>query len=298
MYEHLGEDIGSREAKRAQADLSELIKAISQNPRPDSPVYTYMPFLRQPAFTDKEFEELLSDAEEAQENFAVLLREAEDAADNSDHLTAARKFKAILERDKNNPYLRQQTALHTYKSKAPSEPLALMNAQLILAPLEPDKSNDPETLGLSGAIHKRMWTHNEDRATLDQAILYYQKGFDLRGDYYTGENAATCLEIRSRLQDDVNEALFDRMSAAKIRRAIVDSLKIAINGPEFETRSDKLWVFATFANCLFSLGYADEATFYESRFIAENPVEWQRETYFLEKEKIKSIHLDSDKKEK
>jgi len=36
MYEHLGEDIGSREAKRAQADLSELIKAISQNPRPDS----------------------------------------------------------------------------------------------------------------------------------------------------------------------------------------------------------------------------------------------------------------------
>jgi hypothetical protein len=37
--------------------------------------------------------------------------------------------------------------------------------------------------------------------------------------------------------------------------------------------------------------------FYESRFIAENPVGWQRETYFLEKEKIKSIHLDSDKKE-
>lgn len=173
-----------------------------------------------------------------------------------------------------------------------------MNAQLILAPLEPDKSNDPETLGLSGAIHKRMWAHNNDRATLDQAILYYQKGFDLRGDYYTGENAATCLEIRSRLQDDVNEALFDRMSAAKIRSAIVDSLKIAIDGPEFETRSDKLWVFATIANCLFSLGSADEARFYESRFIAENPVEWQRETYFLEKEKIKSIHLDSDKKEK
>jgi hypothetical protein len=77
MYEHLGEDIGSREAKRARADLGALIGDISENPRPDSPVYTFIPFLRQPTFTDEEFEEVLADAEEAQEKFSALLTKAE-----------------------------------------------------------------------------------------------------------------------------------------------------------------------------------------------------------------------------
>jgi len=72
MYEHLGEDIGNREAMRAQVELSKLIEEVSKNSKPDSPVYTYIPFLKQPAFTDAEFEEVLADAEEAQEkNFFV-----------------------------------------------------------------------------------------------------------------------------------------------------------------------------------------------------------------------------------
>ena len=290
MYEHLGEDIGSREAKRAKADLGKLIEAVSANPKPDSPVYTYIPFLKQPAFTDEEFEEVLVDAEEAQENFSSLLRDAENAADASDHKSAAKKFKALLELDKNNPYLRQQAALHTYKAKVPSEPLALMKAQLILEPLEPEKSNDPETLGLSGAIHKRLWVHNQDRATLDQAIQHYQKGFELRGDYYNGENAATCLEIRSELQEVADESLYDRMSASKIRNLIVANLSAAIASEDFDKRADQLWVYATLANCLFATGNAEEAEKFEALFLKQEPVDWQRATYFDGKDKVTKIH--------
>ncbi len=280
MYEHLGKDIGTREAKRAQAELDNLINKVSNNPNTDSPVYTYIPFLKQPEFTDEELKEFLVDAEEAQGKFSSLLGEAETAADASEHNIAASKFKALLELRSDNPYLRQQAALHTYKSKAPSEPLALMEAQQILEPLEPKKSNDPETLGLSGAIYKRLWGYNQDRATLDQAIRHYEKGFELRGDYYNGENAATCLEIRSELQEIEDEALYDRMSASKIRDAVVESLLGAVASEDFHERTDRLWVYATLANCSFALGRIADGENFEALFLEQKPADWQRKTYF------------------
>jgi len=297
MYEHLGEDIGNREAKRAQLELGKLINEVSKNPKPDSPVYTYIPFLKQPDFTDEEFEEVLVDAEKAQEKFSSLLSEAETAADASKHSIAASKFKALLELRPDNPYLRQQAALHTYKSKSPSEPLALMKAQLILEPLEPEKSNDPETLGLSGAIYKRLWGYNKDRATLDQAIQHYQKGFELRGDYYNGENAATCLEIRSDLQEVEDEALFDRMSALKIREAIVENLLAAIASEDFDERADQHWVYATLANCCLALGRKEEAERFEALFEEQEPADWQRNTYIDGKNKVIEIHKIAQKKD-
>lgn len=292
IYEHLGEDIGSREAKRARADLGALISEISENPSTDSPVYTYIPFLRQPTFTEEELEEVLVDAEETQEKFSTLLAEAKDAADASDHLEATKKFEALLKMRPQNPYLRQQTALHTYKSKYPSEPLALMDAHKILEPLEPEKSNDPETLGLSGAIYKRLWEYNNDLATLNKAILFYEKGFELRGDYYTGENAATSIEVRAGLQEDENEALYDRMTATKIRTTIVETLFSVLDGEEFAERSDQIWVYATLANCLFALGQIDDAKKYETLFFGLTPADWQKETYQTEKDKVLKIHKD------
>ena len=290
MYEHLGEDIGNREAKRAQADLGKLIEEVSSNPKPDSPVYTFIPFLRQPAFTDEELEEVLVDAEVTQEKFSLLLAEAEAAAVASQHDTAANKFSSLLELRPKNPYLRQQAALHTYKSKDPSEPMALVKAQIMLAPLEPEQSNDPETLGLSGAIHKRLWGHNNDRVTLDQAIHFYSKGFELRGDYYNGENAALCFETRSELQDAEDEALFDRMSASKIRNSIIERLLVTIADDNFEERADQHWIYATLANCFFALGNKEGAEKYELLFFEREPAKWQRETYLEGKNKVIEIH--------
>ena len=161
-----------------------------------------------------------------------------------------------------------------------------MNAIQFLAPLEPEKSNDPETLGLSGAIYKRLWDQSKDEATLNKAIQFYQKGFDLRGDYYNGENAANCLEIRSKLQAEANEALFDRMSSRKIREAVIDRLIVDIADESFSERSDQLWVYATLANCFFGLGDKEAGDKYEALFIEEKPADWQKETYFDGKSRV------------
>ena len=296
-YEHLGEDIGAREAKRAQAVLAGLIQAVSKAPKTDSPVYTYLPALRQPTYTEEEFEHVLAHAEETQEKFSTLLGEAEAAADASDHGLAAAKFNALLEMRPQNSYLRQQAVLHTYKAEKPSPFLALNTANMLLDPLQPEATNDPETLGLSGAIHKRLWDLTEDRETLNLAISRYQKGFELRGDYYTGENAATCLEVRSTLQEAEDEALFDRMSARKIREAIIEGLLETVAGEAFAERADQLWVFATLANCCFALERAEEAEQFEAEFLSRQPADWQKDTYFDGKKRVLDFHQNKSQTE-
>lgn len=316
-YEHLGEDIGSREANRARAELGKLIAAVSESDEPDSPVYTYIRNLMEPLLLGgeglgialesaeetqqpictfiprkEELEEMLEGAEEAQQTFAALIDEAKAAAKDSNHEVAAAKFRAAMEMSDGNAYLRQQTALHTYKSEQPSELSALREATLILAPLDPDSSNDPETLGLSGAIHKRLWQHTNDRATLDLAIQYYRKGFDLLGDHYNGENAATCLELRSALQDDRDEELYDRMSAIKIRGAVTENLMELVSDESFGERPepDQKWIFATLANCLFALSRPREAKEFEARFLKLHEAAWEKETYYAGKRTLFEFH--------
>lgn len=284
MYEHLGDDIGHREAKRAQEELSRLIETVSKDPKTDSPVYTYIPFLKEPSFTDTEFEEILENAEEEQEIFSTFLDAAEAAADASNHREAMKHFNNLLNMRPDNSYLRQQTALHTYKSKYPSELLALIEALNILEPIEPRESNDPETLGLTGAIHKRLWKLNNDSHALDLAIHFYERGFILKGDYYNAENAATCYEIRSLLQSSSDEALFDQMSARKIRKKTIEKLLEVIEAEDFQERSDKLWIYATLANCHFALGLHSDGENYEQEFIALSPADWEKATYLSGKE--------------
>lgn len=278
-YEHLETDIGSKEARRAISALKKQIEETLTNPQKDSPVYTFLPNLIQPVLTEQEFEEILEDAEEVQESFSNLLSEAEAASRESDHLGAAKCFIDLLALRKGDSYLRQQAALHTYKTKRPSEYMALMDANVLLEPLKPITSNDPETLGISGAIYKRLWKLTNDPVILDTAITLYNRGFDVRGDYYNGENAATCLDIRSHIQTDENEAMFDRMSAKKIRESIVKKLKEVINQNDFNERSDKKWIFATLANCYFSLDHNTLGGEFEQKFYNSNPTEWDIKTY-------------------
>ena len=80
-----------------------------------------------------------------------------------------------------NPYIVQRLALVTYKSKYPTVHAALEEARELLLALEPATSNDTETLGLWGAVHKRLWEETEDkkegRKYLDEAIRGYERGF-------------------------------------------------------------------------------------------------------------------------
>ncbi|MCK7580471.1 MAG: DUF4071 domain-containing protein [Chromatiales bacterium] len=65
-----------------------------------------------------------------------------------------------------------------------------------LPSLNPGVSNDTETLGLWGAVHKRLWDKTKDSIALDKAMRSYERGFYLRNDYYSGINFAFLLNIR------------------------------------------------------------------------------------------------------
>ena len=288
-YAHMGEDIGQREATRATSELSSLIAQSLQNDTPDSPVYTFLPGLRRPILTEDQYQTLLDRADELGERFATLVGTAETAASDSRHLDAAEGFEAALALTPRDPYLIQQYALHTYKSQHPSRLMALVDAATVIDRLQPDRSNDPETLGIAGAIYKNMWVVAEDSEVLSKAIQFYKRGYDLRGDYYNGENAATLLEARSRTQNDSDEALFDKMSAQKIRLSIVDNLLAASEREEFEERSDKRWVFATLANCLFALARDTEAKEFERKFMEHNPAKWEMESYRSGKQSVEEF---------
>lgn len=278
-YEHLGEDIGAREAIRATRDLGALIRDVMASGKTDSPVYTYLPRLMQPRLSDEQFADLLDETEAAQEKLSELMQRGEAAMKASDPERAAAAFQAAALMKGPDPYIIQQLGLATYKSKKPSAFEALIAGLRIMDQLNPDASNDPETLGITGAIRKRLWHSTGDRAQLDAAIRYYGRGFEVRRDYYNGENLALCYEFREEIQADPQEALYDRLSARKVRESLFDSLSILIGSPSFDERSDRRWVLATLANCSFALGRQQEGDQFEARFMTEQPAQWEIETY-------------------
>jgi tetratricopeptide (TPR) repeat protein len=287
IYDHLGDDIGFREATRAQSELLALILSVLEKPRPDSPVYTFLPRLVQPRLSDEEFEELVQRSEKNEETLAAHIRSGETALREDRPADAARAFRAAADIKPADAYLIQQLALATYKSESPSKIAALVSALQIISVLDPANSNDPETTGITGAIHKRLWFITDDRNELDLAIRYYQRGFDMRKDYYNGENLALCLSYRASKQIADEEQVYDTMRARKVRERLREILQDVLSSDQFLERSDQKWVLATMANTLYALGDTS-AVSYEERFMSMKKdgklSDWEVETYKTNKE--------------
>lgn len=288
-YRHLGEDIGVKEAARAKRDLQSLIAYTLRSSTPDSPVYTYLPKLERPRLSTEEYDRLLDETEDHQDTLSGFIKAGNLAMKEGRFHDAVKAFEGADNMKPNDPHVVQQRALATYKSKSPSELSALINSIAILECLSPRRSNDPETLGIAGAIHKRLFLITKERAELDLAIYFYGRGFEIRRDYYNGENLATCYKYRAAIQASDDEALFDRMSARKTHDAIIEALTELIDTPSFNDRADCRWVYATLANCLNSIGDTEGGRKYEALFRLERPSEWEIRTF----DEGKAAALDS-----
>jgi len=292
-YDHLGEDIGASEARRAIQDLSNLINEVLSTQRPDSPVYTFIPRLVQPRMSDEQIEALIQQSEESEEHFAYIL-ESGEAALRADQFDAAIiNFSQAAQIKAGDTYITQRLALATYKSQAPSKISALVKSLSIINSLEPDDSNDPETLGIAGAIHKRLWQVTEDIAELNLAIKYYGRGFDIRRDYYTGENQAICLNYRAEQETDPVEQSYYRVSARKVREELEGILNAILNSPTFEERSDKKWVLASMAHVLIGVGKSEDAQRFERSFLelksTGNLAQWEVDTFNSSKDALHKL---------
>ena len=197
----------------------------------------------------------------------------------------------VVERPE-DPYIIQRLALLTYKSKYPTEEAALTEARDLLAVLNPQTSNDTETLGLWGAIHKRLWETTKVRDYLDEAVRSYERGFYLRNDYYNGINLAYLLNVRCASVDDPPEAIADFVQARRIRREVLDICQEALQA-EGLTPETRYWVEATRAEACFGIGDDEQGQQVLDDALAMPVAQWMKDSTQEQLEKLKPLLADS-----
>src|SRR5215510_6894443 len=322
-YEHLGPGIDYEEIERVRAELIKACREIPQTEQVDSPVYTFLTDLAPPsrglnvkseaafaAAAEREREErtraalaqATTKAEKAalEHPLAALMKTARDARARGDFRSMRDVLRGVraVQGDKADPYIIQQLAFATYKSSDPDATAALLESKTILIPLDPHASSDPETLGLWGAIHKRLYEMKElslqDHVeALTAAIRAYQKGFYLKDDYYNGINFAFLLDCRAA-ELGGEDAIADRVEARRVRERVVEICKQlladGIKGEDEDKRKkEEYWVRATLAEALFGLGNTakSEAEFAIAKKVG--PEQWMIDTTQEQLAKLRAL---------
>ena len=257
LYEHLGNDIGVSEANRFKSELKDLVKSVLKSKKNDSPVYTYLPGLQPPYFNTEEIK-LITEKPKNQVSLSELIIDAENAKNREEFQVAILIYIECLKFDPQNVFLIQRLALVTYKNAKPNPKQALLDAKKILDALNPEETTDTETLGLSGAIHKRLFEITKSIKYLNAAIKYYNKGYLLAEDYYNGINYAYLLTQKASLEADQIQIISLFTQSQQIRIEIVEICKSIIKQKTFKDRGDKEWVYQTLAQAYLGLDKKEE----------------------------------------
>jgi hypothetical protein len=305
-YEHLGKEIGFGEVVRVREVLKNKIMHLNANQEVDSPVFLFLPSLAHAAATALssagettralEMESAAAHAPApsaphvSETSFAELtenFRRAKAAVkEPADWLVVTAFLKALQTMQPNDAYVIQQLALATYKSELPDKLSASRNAKEILAPLAPATSSDAETVGLWGAVHKRLWQVGADRADLDRAIRAYARGYFLKTDYYNGINFAYLLNVRSSISAG-DEAIADRVQARRIRTEVL-ALCEELLGRGGLNADDAFWVLATKVEAKVGLGAPDaDALLVEAQ--GKAPEAWMAKTMVEQIAKLRAV---------
>jgi hypothetical protein len=299
-YKHLGEDIGTKEAKRFRDDLKQAIAEIIAEPKTDSPVYTFLQWLSPPREQqDKavavelkpaegatagtrgsvDFSQKGTDAAPAVQSAKSSLDAALDRIAASDFVAACPLMDEVHKQRPNDSFVVQQLALATYKAKQPNPEAALLKAKKILEELSPATTNDPETLGLWGAIHKRLWDLNHQGADLNESIAAYERGFYVKQDYYNGINLAFLLDLRGLMAlkaGQRDEGIADAVQARRIRREVLRYAEQALTRDV--TDDKRYWVVATLWEAAAGLDDKVEAQKWQSQARALKVPAWMIDT--------------------
>jgi hypothetical protein len=287
-YVHLGDGIDYEEVERVRKDLTGAIQVILADPKHDSPVYVHLADLQRPTRRVQAAAEAAPGAPAAEApSHSVMLAAGEAAMRAGDFGTAAACYGSAHRLKPNDNYLIQRVALATYKSKLPTAVDALKAARAQVLALEPETSNDPETLGLWGAVHKRLFELTGDRAALDAAVFAYEKGFYLKNDYYNGINLAFVLNLRGGLGGPA-EAIADFVDAQRTRRRVAAVCEALLaQAPPVEQR---YWILATLAEAL--AGDARQRAVLDDAY-ALGVAAWMKDSTKEQLEKLDALLADS-----
>lgn len=315
-YTHLGPDIGFDEVMRMRGELKTLAIALNQPAAGvDSPVYTVLHDLSQP--TRPVLKGALASAPgqaakpDDKETYAALWEIALNAKRDGDFATVKSILQKIYAEQTTpgpdgqarppRPRVVQELSLAIYKSGEASaktegpkvaETAYQKAAELLQQHLNPDTTNDPETIGLWSAIHKRRAdlqgrTAAQQSADLDIAILAAERGFLIRTDYYTGTNLAYLLNVRaSRSAGD--DRITDNVLATRVRCKVIEICTARLEELEAESPAKKVeetstlederyWARASLAESLIALG-DDRGPPMLKAVLEKAPAKWMAET--------------------
>ena len=296
-YSHLGEGIDFGEVVRMKGLLKDAVRSILKSPAKDSPIYTFFADLEPPM--RKKIEQAVAQSaptavasarsaggEAANPTMSVLMDQAKSAIKNSDFLAARTLLGLVRPMAPRDPYVAQQFALATYKCKLPDPLQALRDASAIIADLNPGVSTDTETLGLWGAIHKRVWDQTKNKENLDTAIFAYEKGFYLKNDYYNGINLAFLYTVRASVLQGP-ESVADMVMANRIRKRVLAICEPLLAASPSLPPPEKYWVLATAAEASAGLSDAAKADEYLKQARDLNQAAWMIEST---EEQLQSLH--------
>lgn len=290
-YEHLGKAIDYGEVLRFKKQLQDKVKVLLENPLVDSPLYTLFPNLEVPTFTPEEIEDLKENIND-EGSLSDFMTAAEVAKDEKDYPTAMHYLQKALELNQDNVLVTQRLALVTYKSETPNKTIALRRALQYLDVLNPLMSIDLETLGLSGAIYKRLFEIEKDQALLQQAIWFYEKGFYIGSDYYNGINLAYLFNVSAVEATDKFEAIASFGNATRVRSKVKEICEKHFSSKGWEDRDDKVWILLTMAEIEFSNGNLHEEEIYIAQVKQMENVGFALDSYNTQRTKLETLLAD------
>ncbi len=291
-YQHLGQGIDHEEVLRFRAELTAAIGTLLERPEADSPIYSSLAGLRPPIIEMASREEPVEPPPAApDETLADLAQRAEAALGKGEFELAKALFAAARALRSNDPFLAQRLALATYKCGAPTELAALEDAKAILASLDPEVSNDPETVGLWGAVHKRLWRATGERSHLDTAVLALERGFDIRTDFYNGINLAFLFNVRATISSPA-ERIADYVNAERVRRRVIPLCQAVLDGDP-SAANDRYWAKATLAEAYLGIGDGAASAAWLTEAAREPVAEWMRQSTAKQLEGLSQLLVPS-----
>lgn len=296
-YTHLGDGIDAEDAEAAREGLKKAIRELTEKKETDSPVYTFLPTLCEP--TAGEAKEVPSIAAApattaADQTVSLLMdmfHQARGASNWPGAKMALEQLKTKLPRDS---HILRQLALATYKGELPDPKSALEEARKILSELHPRTTNDSETLGIWGAIHKRLWELDSKPEDLEESIRSYGKGFYLKDDHYNGINYSYMLNVRASVSIAKPDAIADFVWAERVRRRVIElceeQLAAGVKNDEGKVDHEQLfWLRATLIEALTGTGQTDRAASLMDEAIKEAPEKWMAGSLQRQLEKLAKL---------
>ncbi|NMQ27628.1 patatin family protein [Candidatus Accumulibacter phosphatis] len=184
-------------------------------------------------------------------------------------------------------WLRQQHALCTYKDPdLPASTRFDLALEILATGEDLGATKDQETLGLAGAIHKRMWEVDGQRDHLEWSLSFYRRGYELGVEPdagYTAINAAYVADLLGvESAADAKGGLTSQAAAAyrklarTIREDIIQTLVPLAEEPANKLITGQWWFVCTIAEAYFGLARYDQASEWLREAAAiENVSEWE-----------------------